>query len=193
MLKTLISNNCSAGAILSSLHMEFLTPTILLQILPEQYPKFCADIEYYMGSKLRQVKTFTPYEECMLSKMYGKVPDFPIGILDNEILVCFQHYTRYEAAAARWNERSKRWIHGCYPHETGFIFQLRGPEYENEAKEFLKLERPIHKLCLTQNFWVPGSVEFKGEAFEFTENGKQRITEVFDYRRWMIEEGNPIQ
>ena len=89
---TLISNNCAGGAILHSLGMEFRTPTILLQILPEQYPKFCEHFAEYMQKDLVEVKAsdLDHQKEIWLIKMFGGVPDMPFGLL-GDILVCFQH------------------------------------------------------------------------------------------------------
>ena len=94
MIQTIISNNCAGGAILHDLRMEFKTPTINLQILPEQYAILCRSLPYYLKSQLTEAKNFTPFEETMLRKMFGGVPDMPIGLLDGFILVCFQHFIR---------------------------------------------------------------------------------------------------
>lgn len=80
---TLVSNNCAGGAILHSLGMEFRTPTILLQILPEQYPKFCEHFAEYMQKDLEEVKAsdLDHQQEIWLNKMFGCVPDMPFGLL----------------------------------------------------------------------------------------------------------------
>lgn len=185
MIQTIISNNCAGGAILHDLGMEFKTPTINLQILPEQYAMFCRSLPYYLKSQLTEAKNFTPFEETMLRKMFGGVPDMPIGLLDG-ILVCFQHYPTFEEAKAKWEERKKK---VDYEH-IGHIFHARGPEYKEEAELFMKLDLP-NKLCLTQGFDVDGAVRFDGEGFEAVK-GKLRITQVYDFRRWVHEENNTL-
>lgn len=186
MIQTIISNNCAGGAILHDLGMEFKTPTINLQILPEQYAMFCRSLPYYLKSQLTEAKNFTPFEETMLRKMFGGVPDMPIGLLDGFILVCFQHYPTFEEAKAKWEERKKK---VDYEH-TGHIFHARGPEYKEEAELFMKLDLP-NKLCLTQGFDVDGAVRFDGEGFEAV-NGKLRITQVYDFRRWVNEKDHTL-
>lgn len=189
MIKAIISNNCAGGAIMHELGMEFKTPTINLQILPEQYTSFCKNLPYYLGAKLTRAKTFTPYEAAILEKMFRGIPDMPIGLLDDSILVCFQHYQTFAEAKEKWGERALR-TKGLLMSEIGFLFHARGPEYYMEAKSFLKLDIP-NKLCLTQGFDVDGAVRFDGEGFEAV-NGKLRITQVYDFRRWVHEENNTL-
>ena len=69
MITTIISNNCTGGAVCHELGMEFKSPTINLQILPEDYPRFCANIEYrdIMLNKVFQPgdRASMPYERAM--------------------------------------------------------------------------------------------------------------------------------
>ena len=84
MINTIISNNCAGGAIMHELGMEFRTPTINLQILPEQFPKFCKNLSYYLTSELNPCFDLTETHVKMLNTMFGGVPDLPMGII-NEI------------------------------------------------------------------------------------------------------------
>lgn len=188
MIKTIISNNCAGGAIMHELAMEFKSPTINLQILPEQYTFFCRNLPYYLSMELKEAIGLTPYEEVILKKMFGGVPDMPMGLLDN-ILVCFQHYPTFEEAKKKWDERTQR-IKDIPLDEIGFLFHARGEEYRKEAEIFLNLDIP-KKLCLTQGFDVPGAVRFDGEGFAAV-NGKLRITQVYDYRRWLNEKDHTL-
>ena len=52
MIETIISNNCTGGAVCHELGMEFKTPTINLQILPEEFREFCCNFSYYMNARL---------------------------------------------------------------------------------------------------------------------------------------------
>lgn len=177
---TLVSNNCAGGAILHSLGMEFRTPTILLQILPEQYPKFCEHFAEYMQKDLAEVKTsdLDHQQETWLNKMFGGVPDMPFGLL-GDVLVCFQHYATFEEAKEKWNERRARIDFS----DVSFLMHARGEEYREAAEAFLNL-RIEKKLLLTQGFDVPGGVRFDGEGFE-TVNGQLRITTVYDFGGWL--------
>ena len=177
MIESIISNNCTGGAVMHELGMEFKTPTINLQILPEQYPRFCKYLKYYLAINMRECTEISDKHEKYLIKMFGGVPDMPLGILD-DVVVCFQHYPTFEEGKSKWDERKAK-IN--YDH-IGYIFHVRGPEYKNEAEAFLRL--PLdNKLLLTQDFSVEGSIGFEGEGFS-TVNDKLLITQIYDYKTW---------
>ena len=178
MITTIISNNCTGGAVLHELSMEFRTPTINLQILPEDYPRFCANLGEYMEKELYEPRLFLQQDREKLFKMFGGIPDFPIGNV-GDVLVCFQHYETFQEAKEKWNERKARID---YDH-IGYIFHARGEEYKAEAAVFLALDLP-NKLCITQGFEVPGSVRMDGEGFDAV-NDKLRIVQAYDYRGWV--------
>lgn len=181
MIETIISNNCTGGAVCHELGMEFKTPTILLQILPEDFPRFCKSLRYYMDCDLLECHNFTPYEEVKLTKMFGAIPQMPIGLI-GDVLVCFQHYETFDEARDKWEERKLRID---YEH-MGFIFHARGPEYQHEAEEFLELDLP-NKLCITENFELPGSIALypkEGDSAFSAVNGKLFITQAADYKSW---------
>lgn len=178
MINTIICNNCAGGAIMHDLGMEFRTPTVNLQILPEEFPRFCKYLSYYLSTNLKKCSDLNEAHNKYLTTMFGGVPDLPMGLL-GDILVVFQHYGSFEEAKQKWNERLKKVDYDS----VGYIFHARGPEYKEPAKKFLSLDLP-HKLCLTQNFSIPGSVAFEGEGFS-AKNNKLLITQVYDYRSWV--------
>lgn len=183
MIETIISNNCVGGAVLHELGMEFKTPTINLQILPEEFGKFCENLGYYMNARLMNYipEYMSEHHKNMLKKMFGGVPEMPYGII-NDILVCFQHYATFAEAAAKWNERKARID---YEH-IGYIFHARGPEYAKEAEEFIREEIP-HSLVITENFTIPGAVALypkKGDSAFSAVNGKLLIVQAADYKSW---------
>ena len=105
----------------------------------------------------------------------------PYGILNN-ILVCFQHYNTFEEAREKWEERKNRidWDH------IGYIFHVRGPEYGQEAEEFIREYLP-HSLVITEGFVLPGSIALypkKGDNAFSAVNGKLLITQAADYKMW---------
>ena len=183
MIETIISNNCAGGAVLHELGMEFKTPTINLQILPEEYGKFCSNLRYYMSARLMNYipAYMSEHHKDMLQKMFGGIPDMPYGII-NDILVCFQHYNTFEEARCKWEERKSKID---YEH-IGFIFHARGPEYEQEAKAFLQEDLP-NKLCITEGFVIPGSIALypkEGDNAFSAVNGKLLIVQAADYNMW---------
>lgn len=178
MINTIISNNCTGGAVCHELGMEFKSPTVNLQILPEDFPRFCKKLKIYMTKELYEARTYTNHERSNLNKMFGGIPNFPIALV-GDILVCFQHYATFDEAKAKWDERKAKID---YDH-IGYIFHARGKEYRAEAEEFLALDLP-NKLCITQNFEIPGSVRMDGEGFEAV-NNKLRVVQAYDYRGWV--------
>ena len=181
MIETIISNNCTGGAVCHELGMEFKTPTINLQILPEQFTMFCANLGYYMNQPLIKCNNFSPYEETMLKKMFGGVPDMPFGLLD-DVLVCFQHYENFIEAFGKWEERKNRidWEH------IGFIFHVRGPEYGKEAEMFIREGIP-NSLVITEGFELNDSIALypkEGDNAFSAVNGKLLITQAADYKSW---------
>ena len=181
MIETIISNNCVGGAVCHELGMEFKTPTINLQILPEDFMRFCTNLKYYINCELIECHNFTPYEEHNLIKMFGCVPDMPFGLI-GDIVVCFQHYETFSEAKAKWDERKARID---YDH-IGYLFHVRGPEYGKEALEFVREEIP-HSLVITENFVIPGSVALypkEGDNAFSAVNGKLLITQAADFKTW---------
>ena len=177
MIETIISNNCTGGAIMHQLGMEFKTPTVNLQILPEQFPKFCIDLKYYMNTELVEYTNISYKHRKYMEKMFGGVPEMPFGLLD-DIVVCFQHYDTFSDAKEKWDERKAKID---YDH-IGYIFHARGPEYRAEAELFTKMDLP-NKLVLTQDFKIDGAVSFEGEGFSAV-NDKLLITQIYDYKTW---------
>lgn len=160
------------------LGMEFRTPTVNLQILPEEFTKFCKNLSYYLTTELRELYELSDTHIQYLNKMFGGIPDLPIGVL-NDVLVVFQHYDSFDQARAKWDERRMRVSY----NSIGYLMHARGPEYKKEAEEFLALDLP-NKLCLTQGFSIEGAVSFEGEAFSSV-NGKALITQVYDFKKWV--------
>lgn len=181
MIETIISNNCAGAAIMHDLGMEFKTPTINLQILPEDFPRFCINLKEYMKYDLIECHDFTLHEQNKLIKMLGGTPQIPFGLV-GDVLVCFQHYETFAEAKAKWDERRARID---YDH-IGYLFHVRGPEYQFEAEEFLAANLP-NKLCITEGFEIPESIGLypkEGDNAFSLVNGKLLITQVADFRSW---------
>lgn len=88
---TLITPNCTAGIIYHDLGLEFLSPTINLNIL--NFDKFLLNMDYYLAQELVFVKSdYT----------------FPVATLGGDVTIWFTHYNSSEEAAKKWNERKGR-------------------------------------------------------------------------------------
>ena len=79
------------GVICHRHNMQFKSPTVALQILPEEFPKFCDNLTHYIESELVKypIEEFTEEHKKYAMRMYGKIPDeFPYGRID-DIMICF--------------------------------------------------------------------------------------------------------
>lgn len=154
MLKTLITNNCWGGVICNNYGMEFKTPTINLQILPEEFPDFCENLEWYMSRELVECRRLRSWHKEYLKNMFQEVPKFPMGRI-GDILVVFQHYESFEEAKEKWDKRKKRVDY----ESIGYLFHVKDERYSKYAKEFINLKLP-NSVCITEDFSLEGAFQF---------------------------------
>ena len=183
MLKTIISNNCFGGCISNDYHMEFCSPTINLQILPEEYPRFCKNLNYYMKVELMECKAMSMRHEKMCKNMFGYVPtEYPMGLLD-DILVVFQHYKTFAEAKECWDKRKAR----VDFDNIGYFMHAKNETYADCVREFLALNLP-HSEAVTEGFDVEGAHRFDTppglDCFYFV-GGKRVIEQNFSIRKWL--------
>ena len=182
MLTTIISNNCMGGVICSRHHMQFKSPTVALQILPEEFPKFCDNLTHYIESELVKypIEEFTEEHKRYALRMYNKIPnEFPYGRID-DIMVCFQHYKTFEEAKEKWDRRKARieWDH------LGYVMHSEWDRYKPEIKKFLDLNLP-HSVALTKGFSVFSSYR---HSYQFTVPEVPGIDDFGSYNgKWVVE------
>lgn len=90
---SIISSNCIGGVLAHDYKMRFLSPTVNLFMLPEDYIKF--------------VKNLKKYLDCDVEVPESNHYPYPLGKLE-DITLHFVHYRTFEAARQKWNERKKR-------------------------------------------------------------------------------------
>jgi len=131
---SVISNNCMGGCLLHDLKIPYQSPTVSLQILPEEYPKFCENIKYYMQQEVKECKAedLSEKHKQYLMNMFDKIPEMPYGLC-GDILICFQHYPTFEAGKVMWDKRAKRFD----PNHVAFIFYSRDQKYNKYVQEFI--------------------------------------------------------
>ena len=120
MSVTIISNNCIAGTILHDLWLPLNTPTVNLQIMPEEFPMFCKALPLCLKSELYEYKNISDRHKSMLINMYGGVPEYPLALCRGYMIV-FQHYKTFEEGKETWNRRKERIDHNY----IGFVFGHR--------------------------------------------------------------------
>lgn len=101
---SIISNNCAAGFLYKEFGCKYMTPTINLQISPNDYVKLCKKFDYYLSQEIKEIKN--PNIDGFVA-LGGEKINFPVGILD-DLIIYFQHYTDFDYAAKKWEERKKR-------------------------------------------------------------------------------------
>ena len=132
MSETIIANNCIAGNMLHDLGLRFNTPTINLQILPREFPKFCQNLRHYMETEVVEYKNPSDLHRYDLINMFGRVTnELPFGLCD-DIIIVFQHYSSFEEGKAAWDRRKARID---YDH-IGYMFYLAWEYDKNKGKQF---------------------------------------------------------
>ena len=181
MLNTLITNNCWGGVIYNNYGMEFKSPTINLQILPEEFPDFCENLEWYMSKELTECKRLNMWHRKHLINMFQEIPKCPLGRI-GDILVVFQHYESFEEAKEKWDERKKRVDYDS----IGYLFHVKDERYSEYAREFINLKLP-NSVCITEDFSLEGAFRFD------VPEGKDAFGAVDDCSRRLIEQNFKIK
>ena len=97
---SLISNNCTGGVICHDLGEQFRSPTVNLWIPNEHFLEFAQNLKYYLSCEIRE----TPDP----AKAYPVGTIIPKDEQHIPIEINFMHYPSFEAAYAKWKERSAR-------------------------------------------------------------------------------------
>ncbi len=90
---SIISNHCMGGIISHDLGLQFLSPTVNLRILPDDFIRFAENLKGYLAQEV------TPVEEPSVN--------YPVGML-GDVKLWFVHYKSFEEAVNCWNRRRKR-------------------------------------------------------------------------------------
>lgn len=142
---TIISNNCFGGWLYRIYNLPYMTPTIGLFIMPEDYLKFVRNLNYYLSLELK----FIDYKESRfceyLSKNVHKFGQYPIGKLD-DIEIQFLHYSDENEAREKWNRRKQR----INMKNIIYKFNDQNGCTREDIEEFCKLDLK-NKLCFVSN------------------------------------------
>lgn len=91
---SLISSNCLGGFMLHNLNIRFNTPTINLFFYAEDYIKFLENLKENLSTDIIEVRDFNL--------------NYPVGKINDEIIIHFMHYKSFNEAKEKWEERAKR-------------------------------------------------------------------------------------
>lgn len=96
---SIITNHCMGGIIYHDLGLPFLSPTINLKILPDDFIIFIENLEEYLSLPIIEV------EDDSVS--------YPVARINGScgpVTIWFVHYNSFDEAATIWNKRKERVI-----------------------------------------------------------------------------------
>jgi uncharacterized protein (DUF1919 family) len=77
---TIISNTCLGGRLYHDYHQRFLTPTIDFYMAPQQFVKFCLNLNYYLNCEIKP----------LINLKYDHLKDFLFCDIGG-LIACFGH------------------------------------------------------------------------------------------------------
>lgn len=112
---SIISNNCWGEMVYDNFALPYLSPTIGLFFMSNDYIKFLKNIKYYLNGQLQQVswentplKNFLYKNKDQYRKSLGKSLDDLVICKLYDIYIVFLHYDSFDEARQKWYRRSKR-------------------------------------------------------------------------------------
>lgn len=182
MRKCLITNNCWGFMLYREYNMRYESPTISMQIPGEVFWKFCKDLRYYLESELVEYQKLTSEHERYVKHLYGEIPNYPIGRIDDVVIV-FQHYATFEDAKAKWDRRKAR----VDFDNVAYLFTAFNETYSDSVGRFLDLKLP-HSVAVTEGFSYPGACRYdipEGCDGFSRVNGRRVIEDNFSVAEWL--------
>lgn len=136
---TIISNNCWGGLVYKSYGLQYLSPTVGLFFMADDYIKFISNLEKYLSLDVFESVSIdeSRHKEFLKRVHYHGV----IGRLD-DIEIMFMHYKNINEAVTKWNRRKMR----INPGKVIFKFSEQNECGEGHIKRFIELGYP-NKVC----------------------------------------------
>ncbi len=171
---SIISNDCTGAVMCHDLGVRFNSPFVNLWLYPEDYLKYCENMDYYNACEL----AFDISEEGI---------DYPLGRLD-DIKIYFMHYTSEQEAKEKWNERiNKDSIYFLFNDRNGcteeHIKRFSALPYKNKRMFVCKRAEGAEDLIFLPCFEGEASV---GVMSDFCNAlSAKRYFDKFDYVDWI--------
>ena len=101
---TIISNNCWGGVFYRDNNLKYLSPTLGMFFVSEDYIKFIYNLKHYLNQdvcfiNMEESKHKDYLKKIKYSGLIGKIED---------VEICFLHYKTEEEAKDKWNRRKER-------------------------------------------------------------------------------------
>lgn len=137
---SIISDNCIVIGIYHKLGLRYSTPTVGVSFFAEDYIKLLENFE----SLIKQPLKFKKISNHQFANEVRKKIPYPIGVLNDDVEIQFQHYKTEEEAANKWNRRTKR----INFNNLFFLFTDQGEFQESYLDRYEKLPFE-HKIFLS--------------------------------------------
>ena len=89
---TIFASNCIGGVLYSDLGWKFLSPTVNMFMVAEDFLRFCKNYETYIDMKMKEIPSKEKYPVAMLG----------------DITLHLVHYSSVEEAQKIWDRRKER-------------------------------------------------------------------------------------
>lgn len=174
---SIISSNCNGCVVCHDLGVRFNSPTVNLYMTAEDYLKFVSNLKEYLQADLVELKQ----EEFQ----------YPVGLLNGEIKLYFQHYKTFDEAYMKWHDRCKRvnfdniffMMTDRDKCSDDLVFQFDNLPYKNKliftAKEYPNFKSAVYCSEFKDDGCVGIMSDFSGI------NGKRYYDKYFDFVRWL--------
>lgn len=104
---SIISSNCFAGRVMQDLGMQYNTPTLGLWFMPDDFPKFCSNLSFYLNAEIVSLE-HSKNDLGEWKRTHPRKHPYPVGKLGDNIEIHFLHYYTEEEAFNKFRRRSKR-------------------------------------------------------------------------------------
>jgi len=160
---TIISNNCWGAHVYQALYVEYRTPFVGLFIPPRSYLRLVQRFDSAMAAKL----TFTNRSDSDAVNAWREAAGliYPIGLLDGDIEINFQHYASQAEVQAKWCRRVERMASD--PRRRFFKFDDRESATRGDIEAFCAL--PLaNKVCFV-------TAPYSGTVVAPAESGESHV------------------
>lgn len=136
---SLVTNNCIGGKLAHDFGLRLNSPTVNLQMTPEDFVKFCYHLDVYLSMELQEVKQVDKVCSDKFKNVGGDEISFPVAKL-GDIHLFLQHYDTFESAVECWKRRVSRLNKSnCY-----FILVTKYEGHIKAVNDFLVLPKKIN-------------------------------------------------
>lgn len=150
---TIISNNCWGGIFYRNHDLEYLSPTLGLFFMGDEYIKFIYNLKECIASDLMFIKKDeSKYCDYLKKINYSN----PIGVV-NGVEIMFLHYKDEQEAYEKWNRRKNRiqWDNIIYKFSDQNLCSYKNLE------DFEKFEAKHKILFTTRKYDGIDSIQIK--------------------------------